>query len=302
MSEPFTIRIFVPDGDPKGTKIIEQLNWTGIGVAFPRAMWSELSKKRDEFGTAGVYVLIGPAEGEEDLPTVYVGQGDVIRTRISEHYKQKDFWDWGYAFVSNANPLNRAHITWLEHSLLQRADSASRCILENGNLPKEPNLSESEKADTASFLNEILRIFPLLNVNVFEKPLPVTSHAQAVGVAPSSTNENDTVVIPARREGFDRVFLGENRWHAIRISGGMLNRIRYIAAYQANPVSSVTHYAPVKHIEPYGDAGKYMLVFSEPAQKIGPIPRLDAPSGTMQGPRYTTIEKLKTAKKLTDLF
>ena len=54
MSEPFTIRIFVPDGDPEGVKIVEQLNWTGVGVAFPRLEWPRL-RKRAEFGRAGVY-------------------------------------------------------------------------------------------------------------------------------------------------------------------------------------------------------------------------------------------------------
>jgi hypothetical protein len=302
MSEPFTIRVFVPDGDPKGTKIIEQLNWTGVGVTFPRASWPELSKTRDEFARAGIYVLIGPDEGEDDLPTVYVGQADVIRNRISDHNKQKDFWDWGYVFVSNGNPLNRAHVTWLEYALLQRADSAKRCLLDNGNLPREPNLSESEKADTSSFLNEILRIFPLLNVNVFEKPEPISTDGHSADLVESSIDVKDTVVVPARLDGFKRVFLGEDRWHAIRIGGGMLKRLRYIAAYQASPISAVTHYAPIKHIEPYGDAGKYMLVFSAPAEEVGPILKADAASGTMQGPRYTTFTKLKAAKKLTDLF
>jgi hypothetical protein len=50
----------------------------------------------------------------------------------------------------------------------------------------------------------------------------------------------------------------------------------------------------------YGDSG-YKLVFSEPARPIGPIPFGDAPSGTMQGPRYTSFERLKTAKKVTEL-
>jgi hypothetical protein len=41
MGEPYTIRIFVPDGDPESVKIVERLNWTGIGVAFPRGRRSE---------------------------------------------------------------------------------------------------------------------------------------------------------------------------------------------------------------------------------------------------------------------
>ena len=51
-----------------------------------------------------------------------------------------------------------------------------------------------------------------------------------------------------------------------------------------------------------GDSGKYKLIFSEPAKPIGPIPFGDAPSGFMQGSRYTTYEKLQRAKKVTDLL
>ena len=55
-------------------------------------------------------------------------------------------------------------------------------------------------------------------------------------------------------------------------------------------------------IEPYGEEGKYRLVFSEKAKPIGPIPYADAPQGTMQGPRYTTFAKLQSATKLLDLL
>ena len=58
--------------------------------------------------------------------------------------------------------------------------------------------------------------------------------------------------------------------------------------------------APVDRIEPYGDRGKYKLIFSEPAKAIEPIPFGDAPSGTTQGPRYTTIERLLKAKSVTE--
>ena len=77
-------------------------------------------------------------------------------------------------------------------------------MLDNGNLPKEPSLSESEKADTSSFLNEILRILPLLNVNVFEKPVPISAEEHSKNSAGLSTpfDVADTVVVPAKKEGF----------------------------------------------------------------------------------------------------
>ena len=64
---------------------------------------------------------------------------------------------------------------------------------------------------------------------------------------------------------------------------------------------AITHYAPVDRIEPYGESGKYKLVFSAKAKPITPIPFGDAPQGTMQGIRYTTFSQLMAAKKLTDL-
>jgi hypothetical protein len=124
---------------------------------------------------------------------------------------------------------------------------------------------------------------------------------KSVGSPPPKSGEPDTIVVPAQKDGFDEVFLGKNAWWAIRISGGMIPKIKYIAAYQSQPISAITHVAPVAQIEPYGDSGKYKLTFSEPAKAITPIPFADAPSGFMQGPRYTTFAKLQNAKKVTDL-
>lgn len=91
-------------------------------------------------------------------------------------------------------------------------------------------------------------------------------------------------------------------WYAIRISGGMLQKIKYISAYQTAPISAITHYASVERIEPYGEEGKYKLIFSEKAISIAPIPFADAPQGMMQGQRYTNLQRLKAAKKLTDII
>jgi hypothetical protein len=116
-------------------------------------------------------------------------------------------------------------------------------------------------------------------------------------------SEIDTVVIPARKEGFQRVFLGEDSWYAIRLHGSMRPQIKYIAAYQVSPVSAITHMAPVANIEPWKDSGKYIVHFSEPAEEIGPIKlkkqgRVKAP----QNLRYTTRERLLAAKTLDDIW
>jgi hypothetical protein len=134
MGDPFTIRIFVPDGDPEGIRIIDRMNWTGIGVAFPRSKWPDI-KSRPEFARAGVYVLLGQVE-DDDLPTIYVGQGDATRWRIDEHYQKKDFWTWGIVFTSTSGGLNRAHVTWLEHALINRRIRRSDVTWTTGMHPK----------------------------------------------------------------------------------------------------------------------------------------------------------------------
>jgi hypothetical protein len=111
------------------------------------------------------------------------------------------------------------------------------------------------------------------------------------------------VVVPAQEDGFRRVFLGENCWYSIRIGGGMLLKIKYIAAYQTAPVSAITHYARVERIEPYGDEGKYRLVFAEPAKPLArPIPFAAAPPSSMKGPRYTNFARLQSATQVADLL
>ncbi|MDE0051391.1 MAG: GIY-YIG nuclease family protein [Rhodospirillales bacterium] len=303
MPDPFTIRIFVPDGDPEGVRLIDRMNWTGIGVVFPRLKWPEI-KKRSEFSRTGVYILVGDLGENDDLRTLYIGQADEIGNRIDSHYKHKDFWDWGVVFVSTSGGLNRAHATWLEYALVNRANSTKRCRLDNSNAPSEPPLTEAEKADTQSFLKEILQVLPLVGLRSFEFARAVVTPGTTSGEAPSkvSSHKLDTVVVPAKKDGFEKVFLGEDCWYSIRISGGMLDKIKFIAGYQSHPISAITHYARVDRIEPYGESGKYRLVFSEKAQSIQPIPYGDAPSGAMQGPRYTSFEKLKSAKRLTDLL
>ena len=61
--------------------------------------------------------------------------------------------------------------------------------------------------------------------------------------------------------------LRKNCWYAIRIGGGKINEIKYIAAYQTAPISAITYYAEVESIEAYGDGGKYKLNFKSPAKK-----------------------------------
>ncbi|WP_338670164.1 GIY-YIG nuclease family protein [Pseudodesulfovibrio methanolicus] len=173
---PYSIKIYLPGGDPDGLRLIEKSNWTGIGVVFSRSGYKE-ALKRDEFQRTGVYVLVGSSE-DSSLPTLYIGEGDPVRPRLDSHYAQKDFWNWAVFFVTSNQSLNKAHVKYLESRLITLAKDAKQCNLDNSNDSSQPNLSEADVADMESFIQDMLKVFPLVGLSVFEKPEEITEERQ----------------------------------------------------------------------------------------------------------------------------
>jgi hypothetical protein len=164
----FSVRIFIPTGEPEGLRLVEKSNWTGQGLVFPRAQFVE-ARRRPELKRAGVYVLWGPGESGQ-LPRAYVGEGEVVLPRLDQHANQKDFWTHAVVFTSKDQNLNKAHVQYLEARLVALAAEAKRAELDNGNVPQLPSLSEPDRADAEAFLEDLLLCLPLMGVSFFEKP------------------------------------------------------------------------------------------------------------------------------------
>lgn len=116
-------------------------------------------------------------------------------------------------------------------------------------------------------------------------------------------DEIDTIVCPAREDGFNEAFLADRKWWAIRINSTMIPQLKYIAMYRVSPISAITHYGKITSIKPYRDSGKYIVELDGNPKKIRPIklePRakIKAP----QAPRYTKFSLLRKAKTLGDIF
>lgn len=173
--KPFSLRIFVADGDPDGLRLVERSNWVGKAVMFPRALLPKV-KQRDELGQTGVYLLLGPREdGEGEM--LYIGEGDPVRPRLESHYAQKDFWNRAVCFVAAPGQLNKAHVQFLEAQLIQMAKAAKRLPLDNANQPAEPSLSEADRADMQVFLENMLGMLPVLGIHAFEQATAVVATA-----------------------------------------------------------------------------------------------------------------------------
>lgn len=171
-----SIRIFLADGVAEGLWVVEKSNWTGVALMWPRSEHGQ-ARHRPELDRPGVYTLVGPAEEALDRPRIYVGEADILRKRLDQHQAGKDFWTRAIVFASKDGSLNKAHVKYLEGRLLSLAQEARRAEIDNGNVPQLPTLSEAETADVEAFLDEMLLIYPVLDLRVFEpaQAVPTTT-------------------------------------------------------------------------------------------------------------------------------
>ena len=118
----------------------------------------------------------------------------------------------------------------------------------------------------------------------------------------------EVIVVPVRPDSFHRLIEGEHRWYPIRVGDRPAAQARYMAVYFPAPISAITHLADIKSIElwkgPFRfaqDHGKRVINIDGKPSRIEPVP-----SGprvkSIQSVRYTTIEELRRAKTLDDLW
>jgi hypothetical protein len=173
---PFSLRIFVADGDPDGLRTVERSNWNGKALIFPRALYTQV-RNRPEFEQPGVYLLLGPrTDNAGDM--LYIGEGDPVKPRFENHFASKDFWNRAVFFVAGPGQLNKAHVQFLEAQLVSRAKATKKMPLDNATNPTEPTLSEADRGDMDVFLNNILGMLPILGIHAFEQSPLIAAKGQ----------------------------------------------------------------------------------------------------------------------------
>ena len=205
---------------------------------------------------------------------------------------------------SKASEMGYRNIDAMLESMIYRDTVDAIVIIDNSSAELENVLSHlSMKIDIIEFKayengagNRLYKFIPFNNeVKEF-----VAAQSGAKNVSPEDI---DTIVVPAKEEGFHSAFIESNAWWQIRISVSMLDKIKYIAAYRTAPVSAITHVAEVDRIERYKDTNKYILYFKESAQAIPHIELDKDKKGVApQASRYTNYARLMSATKLSEVF
>jgi hypothetical protein len=294
--QPFSITLFATTGDPEGIRHLDKSNWSGQGVVFNKELFN-LLKNEPGFSQAGIYILVGNASEE----TIYIGEADPVGDRLKNHVSNKEGWVWGVYFFDRINKIGKTEVQFLESALVELAKKYDRAILLNKNIPTPPTMSPATRATAEAFLCDMLLILPMLGINAFTPP---KSENQSDQVQPihMDSDKFDTIVVPAREEGFKQRFLSENCWFAVRINSNHISKLKYIAAYQVAPVAAITHIAEIDTILPYNNSGKYIIQFKGKATKIPSIQRPEKSEISIQSSRYALKDKLLAAKNLDQVW
>jgi hypothetical protein len=179
-----SIRIYLADGTPSGIRHVEIANWSGQAIACPRSRFVELSKW-EEAKRPGVYFLF--EKQNVDLENrVYIGESENVIKRLSDHDRNKDFWNEVVIFTSKDENLTKSHVKYLESRLVSIGIEAERYQLENSNTPTESNLPRADKDAMEEFIHNLRIIIGTLGHKLLE-PLKVATIEQ---------NTKSTVGIP----------------------------------------------------------------------------------------------------------
>lgn len=166
MAKPRTIQIFLPDGNPRGVKIAEITNRTTQVMCIPRASFS-FALTRPELRNVGVYFLVGESE-DSGKPLVYIGETEDCSERLSNHNREKDFWQYALLVVSKTMFFTKSHVRYLEWHAIEQAKQAGRYELENGNERKKTHVSESVAADLLDNYDDIRTLVSALGYPIFD--------------------------------------------------------------------------------------------------------------------------------------
>lgn len=170
MGKGRSVRLYLAEGTATGILTAEIVNWTGHALASPRTRL-EVALERDELKRTGVYLLYGDSL-DADLPSVYVGEGDSIASRLRSHAQDadKDYWDRFVAITSKDMNLTKAHVRYLEGRLIALLKSAKKCVIRNKTEPEFDRLPEADISDMENFIEEIQLLLPVIGIDYLRRP------------------------------------------------------------------------------------------------------------------------------------
>lgn len=161
--KPKTIRIFLPEGDPKASKVAEISNELGK-VLFCSRKNIDFLRKREERDFTGVYFLFSQNQA-------YIGEAEKLFDRLKIHLQdpEKEWFSSIVFFTTKDNSFNKALIKYFESYCIDKAQEANRFPLMNRKSSNKSNISEYDEADIESYFENVKLLLTTIGFPLFEK-------------------------------------------------------------------------------------------------------------------------------------
>lgn len=186
------------------TYVSESDGWDlgGILYSCPRDS-TDILLNDDSCDKYGVYLLLSSEK-------VYVGQSTDLRQRIKHHLLKKDWWEKVILLTSKNDELNQSYITYLEASLISKAQECGTLDCDNKTDGNKSNLDKFTKKLLDQYLDEALFILQLIGVDVFSKDKKKESIIKTIPVM-----SNKDIAVRAKGEALK--FLEEQKIKLLKI-------------------------------------------------------------------------------------
>jgi len=157
-----TIEIYLPTGDANK---ISQARITTEAIRIVYVAKAEIENQRKELERMGCYILVG--KDSDGNNSVYIGETESLYLRLNQHKKEKDFWESAYTIQNLGGIFDKAHLTFLEQLMIEKAKEVDRYVVHNGNNGKSTTIPESKMNECLIYFDTIQTLIKALGFNIF---------------------------------------------------------------------------------------------------------------------------------------
>jgi hypothetical protein len=157
-----TIEIYLPTGD--ASKVSHaRITTEAIRIVFIQK--SEIENQKDDLECIGCYILVG--KDKNGIDSVYIGETESLYKRLIQQKLERDFWNSAYTIQNLGGTFDKAHLTFLEQLMIDKAKEVDRYVVHNSNSGKNTIIPESKKNECLIYFATIQALIKTLGFNVF---------------------------------------------------------------------------------------------------------------------------------------
>lgn len=185
-----SIKLYIMGESYKNLKTAELSNWSGKAYIGQRKHINIL-QKFEELSAPGIYFLSSDIEGSYQKK-LYIGEADEISKRLSNHFKNKDWWDNFICFISKDSNLTKAHVRYLEKKIYEIAiNNKTTLEVSNINIPPGSKLPVSDCDDMDEYCDHVIFILKNLGIIDFTKiNVPIIEGSEEIQRSVELTSKN----------------------------------------------------------------------------------------------------------------